>query len=357
MSGIPYWGSSTFSDIRELNKNSFNILSLSDLSNYANDRGFPFEVEDLHTLFTALAHLDWLFVIPENPTDYSKSPYQPNYFLSWARDVRFNYRDRMMFAPYFAFSVSEVQASTAYQTNELLDAVVLVNDVPVEPEEVEDSDNSTTETCTIALKHSFSYRLHLLDDRDTGFRRDELLVYDPRRKQGYRLTLTGLPYFQEETFSLADMYERYINAAYIQSENFDFDWTKYLRIQAKGVSPSPEQRLRKKFGFPNYFDAFKEYRYQDVRQYHFEELYGRQMRLDSDQPYWRRILDFESYIYCVTAQNAHPVETEYLQQYNELGIKSRHFSYGTGKPLVLKYYYKNSPTLSKKTFERYTKRG
>lgn len=348
MSGVPFWGKETFSDIRQLTQDSFPVVSLKDFSALACSRGYYADITDMYHLFEALSLQDYLIAFPNTLSTLSSDPevlkYLPPFFVTWSRDVRFNYRDRLVFIPVYYYDIALTIRQIPDESSVVLDVV----DSWME-------EGSSKRFGKIAVKHSFIYHQHVIDDRDTGFREEYLLLYNPTTKHKCKLYIKDLPYFSDATFSLTQLYERYINAAYIYSENFDFDWTKYLRIK-NTKAPNEEQKLRKSLKFPDYANPFKDIGYKDVRQYPFEVLYGRPMRLDSDQPYWRRILEFEAYLYCAFAQGVPPEETDWVRPFNELGKSKRTLSFGDSYPLILKYYYKNNPSLRKKTYERFYSR-
>jgi hypothetical protein len=321
MHGIPYWGTESFSDIRDLVNLKIEALTLDKINDLCKNKGILIHVTDMYSLFLALSHLDFIFVIEQDGT-----------WVSWCRDIRFNYRDRFLFIPYYKYKAENYTIKKHFKDMSKLDLV---------------AEN------TLSIKYDFEIATMLLEERTTGFRLETITLYDYENKSKYSLSLRGITHFTPSTFSLGNLHDRYIASSYVASDLHDFFWEKYCRIDNK-FKNNREHKLRKKMGLKAYSSVFSEIRYTDFRQYTYEELNLTSLVSNTDKPYWLRILEFEAYLYCIFASSATVLEEEYTVLFADLGVKSRFLSYvKNGKSLILKYYYKDTLMLRRKSFERY----
>jgi hypothetical protein len=324
MYGTPYWGKETFQEVRDIKELPTNDLTIDKITDLCKSKGLVVNIEDTYSLFFALSKLDLLF-ITENKNTY----------VTWCRDIRFNYRDRNIYIPYFEY---ETEQRTFKRT--LLENAFL--DMP-NPK-------------TLNIRHNFKLSSTKVNDRKDSTNIDSLLLYDHINKIKYHLPYPSLPYLIQPDFSLADLAERYLNSAYIESEVVeDTDWKKYLKVGTKGKK-SKEHKIRLKAGLKLYANQYTDMTYTDVRKYTFEELNnGSHLRLDDTKPFWERVFEFEAYLYCIFAQGIKVQEQEYQSDFVLLGVSKRHLTYDKStKPLILKHYYTDKTMQTRrKSFERY----
>jgi hypothetical protein len=321
LNGTPYWGNESFSDIRSLDRLQTKPISTSEITDLCNSKGISVAVTDMYSLFLALAHLDFLFVIEDEGT-----------LVTWCRDVRFNYRDRFIFVPYYKYETAEYILSNHFKDMSKIDLIE------------EDIAN---------VRHNFELCSFILDDRRTGSRVDSIMLYDYENKVKYTLSIKDVPYFSGSEFSLLDLYDRYINSAYMASDLRDFYWEKYTRIDNK-YKNNREHILRKRLELKAYSENYKEIAYTDVRQYTYEELKESSLVPDNEISYWLRILEFEAYLYCVFAAGVTVSEEYYKGEFDMLGKTLRFLPCSkNGKCLVLKHYYKDDIRMRVKSYERY----
>ena len=82
LKGIPYWGESTFADMREIADDwQSDIIKPFDFTLFKAD-GCKKDT-DLYSIFYNLAFLGYIFLIPVSKDEV---------FYSWCTDIRFNYR-------------------------------------------------------------------------------------------------------------------------------------------------------------------------------------------------------------------------------------------------------------------------
>lgn len=329
MYGIPFLGDGHYEKTSRLANNLVKQpLSLNSLREKAVESGVT-EPVDLYSLFLCLAELDWLFLIEKDvASDFSFDRYR----LSWCTDIRFNYRDKEIFIPYYDYDTETYTGDKRYKDESKLNRI---------------SDD------TIMVNYFFRFRRQILDDRKTGFRSDSILVVNPATLVLYDISIKDLPYLTSPEFSFSTLYDRYLDSAYVESDLDAENWKRYIRNDNK-FKNNREHLLRNHLDLPLYGEGYKDYTYVDVRMYTWEELTGSLMYDDENRPYWRRKLLFESYLYCGMAGDHTPVEAEYGKDYQRLGVDLRTLTINKGnKPLILKYYYKNNFSMRRKTFERY----
>jgi hypothetical protein len=292
VNGTPYWGNECFSELRGLSEIETCPLSISKINELCNSKGLTVHVSDMYSLFLSLAHLDFLFVIEANGT-----------WVSWCRDVRFNYRDKFVFIPYYRYKTEQYELKHHFKDMSHIDLV--------------DSDVAN-------VRYDFEMDSITLDDRRIGFRADSVVLYNPESKVKYRLSIKEVPYFSPSEFSMEDLFTRYLTSAYIASDLHDFYWHKYSRIDNK-FKNNREHLLRRKMGLKAYAHKYTELIYQ-----------------------------FEAYLYCIFAVGVSPIEVEYKNQFDKLGNSLRFISYcKNDKCLVIKHYYKDNVTMRVKSYERY----
>lgn len=342
MKGSPCWGKNTYQDILKIDLNRAINLSLDTFNTLLIKNNIDdIEVKDIYTLFLALHRLNMLFVIKDKDTLDSE---RSELFLSWCSDISFNYRDRKIVIPYYSFSRVECNTKFDYSETDYIDSI---------------GKNK------ISLKYAFKLNLLTVDDRETGERLDNLYVYDYESKLVYLINLSGLPYLSSETFSMEDLYNRYINSAYIVSDLvMEKEKWKYYSIEnPKGRYINIEHKQRSNRGLPHYFDKYNvNYKYRDVRHYNFEELMG-YFLVDDESDFSLRLYLFEAYLYCIFAQKLEVLEDDYKTGFNALfesnSYRKRFLKvsyHDKGRyPLILKDYYCDRVNYGhrRKTYERY----
>lgn len=317
MRGLPHYGDET-------------VATLNSLQNRQPKVADPLSFEtvtDLHTLFRYLLKNEFLFII--------KHPNTHRLFTSWCWDIRFNYRDREVFIPYYSYETFLHQAIERDLSNPYLSII-----------------NIGGSKAQIEVRHNFKMNKLILDDRKVDYRRKNICVYQPSTGIYLKLSLESLPYLSHNEFSMYDLLRRHTNYKFLLSE---FDLTSkdryYLNINSK---KSREKRIRESRGFKTYSDNYTDLNYQDIRTYVVSPFSDEARQMTTDEDYVTRVYDFESYLYCLFACQAEPTEPDFKQLWRELGVRKRFISLGGTYPLTLKYYYTDKPRNFKKlTYERY----
>lgn len=317
MKGVPYFGEETYRKLEALQDRQpeeINPLKL---------RG----VTDIHTLFRHLLKNEYLFIINHPNTNRQ--------FASWCWDIRFNYRDREIFIPYYSYNTFLHKAIERDLSNTYLNIYTL-------------EDNKKY----ISVRYAFEMNKFVVDNRKECYRTESIRVYHPTTDNYYQLNISNLPYYAESIFSVHELLRRHTNYKFLLSE---FDLTskehQYLDFNYK---KSREKSIRTKEGFKTYSDNFTDLNYQDIRTYVVSPFSDEANEMTTDDDYVTRVYDFESYLYCLFAQQSEPYEPEFKQLWLDLGSKKRFITLGETYPLTLKYYYTDKHHNFKKlTYERF----
>lgn len=314
MDGTPYWGKDTFSQIRDLG-----------IRKPTKVKPQHFKATDMYSLFHHLATEGYLFILEEK-------------FCSWCWDIRFNYRDREIFIPYYAYEQFFRDTRKPDLENPYLDIL-----------------DRTEDKSYIGVRYKFEMRTRTLDDRRINFRTKFVSVYHPQKDEYFLIDISELPYLTKAIFSMEDLLQRHTNMKYIIPE-FDSNsrWESYLKINRR--KHNREKALRKQHNLPVYSDLYTNIDYQDIRMFPTHTFSEEYQQVTSQDDFKIRMYEFEAFLYCIFASNANPIEDEYLQLFNSLGVKNRFISIGSPNPhpLILKYYYTDKQTKFKKlSYERY----
>lgn len=328
MRGIPYWGENTRTDRIALVKMDYQRISIEEIQDLCKSSGVLNRIKDVYSLFLALAELDMLFI-----------PIKDEEWLTWCRDIKFNYRDRFVYMPYLTFDKFPIDTRSNILENPHLD---------IAPELGEK---------IVFIRHNYELQTLEVDNRVTGNRLHDIYLYDYKNHKKYHLELPYLPYLVQETFSLKELSRVHTNLACsaltLDSEPEGSRYT-FTRVKGSKGYRGAENRYRKTLSLRTYTDNFKDVKYNDIRYYNYENSLEYVDIVDTDKPYWLRQYEFEAMVYCIFAQEIGVEEEDYKEIFNDLGSKRRHLTYKEGhKPLILKYYYKNQFSLRRKSFDMY----
>lgn len=348
MIGTPYWGDTTFSQTHEVlnyaNKYTLKdnkvdekinavptfkerVLSLTILETRYNQKfDNRISITDVRTLLYVLAKLDFMFIMQDTETNKN--------FLTWCKDVRFNYRDGELFIPYYTYDTVDVP----YNNKNDLKFVDMV------------------EEGTMRLSYEYGIKKYVLhkskgvDEVDCTL--DSIFVlYDKDEHATYSLELLDLPLIDSIVFSLDELLDLYKEACYAEVNSLQFasDET-YFKLNGKHVDRVGKVK-RAYYHLPLYKSKFTPLKYTDLRMYSYRELKG-VVEPENPVPHWERTMLFESLLYSVFACQLEPKDHPNKDAFIQLGITLRHVKIGSGEPsLILKHYYKNNSQLKLKSFE------
>jgi len=315
MKGIINLGNETFSDMHFVaemyNKNIVERYNVQDNI-----------VKTEKSVFTILEHLissNFVFLITIN----NKLRY------SWCSDIRFNYRDKLIFIPYLDYEEISVESNT---TNEYI-------------ERIDDKH--------VNIHYNFSLQSYLIMNKN-AFVNSKVYFFDTNELKLYFLDLSEYVLI-DNLFSISELYKYYVNASFLDSSVSVQSYNSYYYTNNK-----VEDKIRCK----NNLNKYKNYddkllNYVDIRLYEFSLLrtqFSFNFDLQNDVIYNKRKFYFEAYLLLHNLCNDDFVESEYNRQYKKLGTILRFMKYEEDKngfPMFLKHYYKLNDNLPKLSYEHY----
>lgn len=305
MDGIPYWGKETFKDMRKMEKKEGREKQIEEMG-----------VGDMYGLFFELSKRNAIIRVQDDG----------RYYYAYARDIIWDYRDRVIILPYWRYK----EVAMEYNTK--------------------DKRHLDYDGTTVVLRYEYEKNIYVIDNRQTHERVDSIEVYDKIKGELYKINISNLPYLSEEKglFSMQGLYERYKEYGYLSGE-----WEKgnrYHMINSEKGN-NKEYKIRSASGYKHKLkttDYTRLLQYKDIKMY-IDETEGER----SKRAYWERRYRFESYLYCIFGENLQPEEEEEKRNFKRLG-EVRVYKYGErGNSLFLKYYYKDGVGKRKKTYEKY----
>ena len=171
--GIPYWGSSSFKDTREIKNLNNKNITLEEINHLCKCRGINISIRDVYSLFLALAELDFLFVIESDKI-----------YLSWCRDICFNYRDRELFIPYYYYDSMDITLDKKLNDIDYCDI---------------------RDNYILNLKYNYNLNKYILHSNKDSIDLKNVVVYDKENKVVYTIKLKGVKFLSDNYFSIVDL--------------------------------------------------------------------------------------------------------------------------------------------------------
>lgn len=236
-----------------------------------------------------------------------------NTFISFIRDIQFNYANHIIELPYMKYRVDTVESKT---TNK---HIIRKNSKEV------------------YVRYNYEYKKKQIKIGDTlevlSIANDKIIIS--------QIKITSYTGSLKEA-STEKLLELYHNYCY---QDDDYKITKHLEgytyltkdfINVK----NKENYLRKSFNLPTYKDDIypKEIDYRDVREYRADQLMQNTalwLSSSNSEPYQIRRLRFESYLYCTLAEHLKFKEEDIYSKLEHKKI----YKIGVEKPLILKNYW------------------
>ena len=302
--GVPYFGL----DTQEIEEN-IKTLSIS----------FCKEYDSLYELVQEEKSEDKVVVIEDGEDTW----------LSFFRDIKFNYRDREVFIPYYVFDIMELKG--AEYKNRYKGHIFKNED---------------------GLLIRYNYQLcKRIINLDYNF----LILYDFESNQKYKVVFRN--YFNSSVFDIQGLYDKYINSCVDYEDYLLFKHVEGYHLISRRVDKikNEEQNFRKKFGLSDYRETNVDIYYRDVRNLskdNFDIKIGVEF---FETPYWERLLDFESLLFCIlrVKDKIEPNDLDFAKEWEELGGKRSFIKYGNrGVPLIFKSYWMDGVTRKIKTWSR-----
>lgn len=255
-----------------------------------------------------LSLIDWTL---EN--DINTAVIIDNTFISFIRDIQFNYANHIIELPYMEYDIKVIESKT---TNKHI---------------------IRKDSKEVYVRYNYEYNKKQIKIGDTL----KILSIANEKITISQIKITSYTGSLEEA-STEKLLELYHNYCY---QDDDYRLTKHLEgytyltknfINVK----NKENYLRKSFNLPTYKDDIhpKEIDYRDVREYRADQLMQNTalwLSSSNSEPYQIRRLRFESYLYCTLAEHLKFKEEDIYSKLKHKKI----YKIGVEKPLILKNYW------------------
>jgi hypothetical protein len=248
-------------------------------------------------------------------------------WLSYLRDIRFNYRDKKLFIPYYSYKTYSIPRGNIKRNYN--GHLVLNND-------------------TLDIRYEYNFKT-----LELGTINYSIILYDIEAQKKYKAIYKNL--YNNSEFSIEEMYSLYINSCVNEDDYLLVKHTEGYHVINKYIKGTlnKERDLRKEYNLDDYESNNQGcLKYRDVRNYNSEQfiqLHGLNM---NDIPYWKRILSFESYLYCVIQSGATPFG-EFKSEWKKLENGKEFIKYGNDIKLIIKrYWLPNIEVETRKTWSR-----
>ena len=252
--------------------------------------------------------------------------YEGKTWLTYLRDIKFNYRDGFVFVPFYTFDVQIIDVLNREHFKGHLISI------------------------DAGLRVGVRYNYCLREERLT-LENNFLVLYDVTLKKKYRVSFKK--YYSSDTFDMDELYERYISYSKNYENNLIYKHTEGYHIISRNVDgmKNYERVFRKELGLEDYLPSNVNLYYRDVRnlsEADFDVKIGLDM---SDKPYWERRYDFESMLFCVIWGNAIP-SNEFAEQWRQLGKNKQFIKYGDKvlKLIIKSYWFPNCKDFVRKSW-------
>lgn len=239
-------------------------------------------------------------------------------YITWLNDIKFNYRDKQLYIPYYSFKEKQI------------------------PNKVYKTDNKghmqlSEDFKQVILRYEYNYEKLII--RLNNFR---LILFDLDTKEKYYAELSEYNWYNSDEFNIEELYQLYIDSCY---EEDDFLINKHqggYHFISKNIPnfENKERKLRELYDLCDY-SAYnivdKDYR--DVRQYKYEEVIQKEGIRNTLDLYKIRRLKFESTLFCILRQHIKSNDTEFNMELDKLYAGKQIIKYGNNIKLIFKNYW------------------
>lgn len=245
-------------------------------------------------------------------------------YLTYLRDIRFNYRDKEILLPYFRYDKYITDKTYKRKNSHIL----------------------LTEDNKIIVRHNYNLCKYILS---SGTGEDDklennmwsLLVFE--NGEHIRINIKH-KFYNNDTFNMEELYRRYLASCYMQEDfylNSHVEGYHIINKNIRGIT-NKERNLRKEFKLNDIIESSIDLNYRDVRQYREEDILIKKGLIENQDNYWKRILEFESLLYCIMRDDVIPDNLELKSEWLKLGVSKNIYKYGEDIKLIFKSYWKNS---------------
>ena len=239
--------------------------------------------------------------------------YNDNEWLSYLRDIKFNYRDGLCFIPFYTYDIKEIDEhyKSSYKGH-----ILKLSDE------------------TIGIRYNYCLRQQIVDLEHNSF-----VLYDLEKECKYQVKFKK--WYSFDTFDIDELYQLYIDYLKNFEDNLIHKHTEGYHIVSKNVyaMDNAEKKFREKYKLKEYLQSDVNIYYRDVRNLSEEAVISKFGVDFCDKPYWERKLDFESFLYCILHSGAVP-NNDFKLEWNKLGKSKEFIKYGNEKiKLIFKSYW------------------
>lgn len=239
-------------------------------------------------------------------------------YITWLNDIKFNYRDKQLYIPYYSYKEKYVP-NKGYKTDNK-GHIQLSEDFK-----------------QVILRYEYNYEKLII--RLNNFR---LILFDLDTKEKYYAELSEYNWYNSDEFNIEELYQLYIDSCY---EEDDFLINKHqggYHFISKNIPnfENKERRLREIYGLPDYSENFIfDNDYRDVRQFKYDEVIQKEGFRSTLELYKIRRLRFEMLLYCIMQQGVKSSDISFNNQINQLGKTKHIVKYGNNIKLIFKDYW------------------
>lgn len=248
--------------------------------------------------------------------------YIKDYVYVWVDDIKFNYRDKECYLPYFDFDLYEEEKG---RLDDNKGHLIIKDDKRY-------------------VRYNFEYKREKIElDK-------EYICYSLRQQKKFKVIFTK---YNTDVFSIERLYDLYIQASY-KDDNYEVlkHESGYHYINKKTTSyKNLERNKRVKYDLSEYKEEPKYEEYRDVRNYRYIEIVEKIGLISNEEIYKIRTLRFESYLYCNLRENNVPIDYD-VKEWKKLGVTKDYIKYYGYEikelPLFIKSYWLNDDVIKKR---------
>lgn len=251
-----------------------------------------------------------------------------NKWLTWLKDIKFNYRDKKCYIPYFEYETHNISELGYRGTNK--GHLLLQDD-------------------TLCVRHNYLYK-----ELDINIDGTEYLMYNLSTREKFTVSFDS--WIVENEFDIEQLYQLYLDSCYV---NDDFLIQKHnggyhlIDKEVKGFR-NKERLIRRDLGLYDFnFDARIPKDYRDVRNFKYEQVVQLVGFRETIELYHLRRIRFESYLYCILRSQIKSNNAKFNNMFEQLGKTKSVVKYGDNIKLIFKDYWLDEyKTAKQRTYSR-----
>lgn len=251
-----------------------------------------------------------------------------NKWLTWLKDIKFNYRDKKCYIPYFEYETHNISELGYRGTNK--GHLLLQDD-------------------TLYVRHNYLYKELDINIDGTGY-----LMYNLSTREKFTVSFDS--WIVENEFDIEQLYQLYLDSCYV---NDDFLIQKHnggyhlIDKEVKGFR-NKERLIRRDLGLYDFnFETRIPKDYRDVRSFKYEEVVQLVGFRETIELYHLRRIRFESYLYCILRSQIKSNNEKFNNMFEQLGKTKSVVKYGDSIKLIFKDYWLNEyKTAKQRTYSR-----